>query len=116
LLFIAAVNVPCKRPLGSGRGAELPCFRDSTRAIGRDHFTHLGSAKDAEVTLRGRATLHRKGRRQDSGISKPSTTYRVTEQERHSHAATTTTTTTKCLHRDLCWLNVAYIFACLGES
>lgn len=97
LLFIAAVNLPCKRPLGSGRGADLFWFRDSNWAIGRNRFTHLGSAKDANDTLRGWTGLHKKGRCQDSCISKPSTTARVMEQKRHSHAATIT-----CLHQDLC--------------
>lgn len=95
LLFIAAANVPCKRPLGSRRGAELSCFWDSIWTIGRNQFTYLGRGKDAESTVRGWATFVWGG--QDSCISKPSTMDRVTEQNRHIHGATTT----KCLHEDL---------------
>lgn len=79
LLLIAAVNLPCKRPLGSGRGAELSCFRDSAWAVGKDQFIHLGTTKDADLMLRGWASLHKKGRCQDSCISKPSTSDRATE-------------------------------------
>lgn len=94
LLFIAAANVACERPLGSRRGAELSCSRDSSWTIGRDQFTYLGRGKDAENTLRGWATLCEEAECQDSCTSKPSTMDRVTGQKRHSPDSATM----ECLH------------------
>lgn len=96
--------------LAAGEMQSCPGLGTALEPLEETSSPNWDSAKDAGGICRGWASLHKKGKCQDSCIYKPPITNRVREHKRHSHAATTT-----CLHQDL--LAQRYLHICyIGES